>query len=217
MTAAPEDHLSDIDASLKALFASEPGVGFSLIAPDGTLLFANAKAADMFLGFEPEDAIGKTLTELYGERWAAERLEVFQQIMESGRPAIMRHIRRGKRLQSTIRLVDADEGDSPHFAVFTVEGEHDPDNASEFDVVESDVVHLGPLEGLTRRELEVLALIGHGMSARDIARVLYRSPRTVERHVEGLREKLGNSNRVQLAEFARSAQLRLTDAEKTRV
>ncbi|MGO4727499.1 MULTISPECIES: ATP-binding protein [unclassified Inquilinus] len=50
--------------------------------------------------------------------------------------------------------------------------------------------------GLTRRELQVLALIVQGMGNRDIARRLVRSPRTVEHHVSAVLGKLNASSRM---------------------
>lgn len=46
------------------------------------------------------------------------------------------------------------------------------------------------LDDLTGREREVLSLIAEGRSNRAIARQLYLSPRAVERHVQGIFQKL---------------------------
>jgi DNA-binding CsgD family transcriptional regulator len=51
--------------------------------------------------------------------------------------------------------------------------------------------------GLTRRELEVLALLAEGRSNADIAAELFRSPKTVEHHVSAILAKLGASNRTE--------------------
>ncbi len=50
--------------------------------------------------------------------------------------------------------------------------------------------------GLTQREIEVLDLIAQGMTNRDIARRLARSPRTVEHHVSAVLAKLNATNRM---------------------
>ncbi len=54
----------------------------------------------------------------------------------------------------------------------------------------------GPLTG---REQQIAALVGEGMSSRDIARQLGISKRTVDAHLEHIFGKLGISSRVQLA------------------
>ncbi|HEX6538571.1 MAG TPA: AAA family ATPase [Candidatus Dormibacteraeota bacterium] len=53
--------------------------------------------------------------------------------------------------------------------------------------------------GITRREAEVLVLIGDGLSNREIGERLFLSERTVEQHVRGLKQKLGVRSRAQLA------------------
>jgi len=55
---------------------------------------------------------------------------------------------------------------------------------------------------LTARELEVLKYISHGLSTREMAELMFLSPRTVERHVERLMGRLGIRDRLRLALFA---------------
>ena len=50
--------------------------------------------------------------------------------------------------------------------------------------------------GLTQREIEVLDLIAQGYGNQEIARRLFRSPRTVEHHVSSLLAKLNASGRM---------------------
>lgn len=199
-------------AALMKLFQSDPGVGFAILDLDARVLFVNHRSAELFGGSTPEADTGRLLSDLYGDAWASERLEILRRIHGTGRATIIRHIRRGRQLQSTIRPLQHEEGMSPVFSVVTVLGEHDPPEGAEVEMYESGIADLGPLSPLTRRELEVLALIGHGMTAPAIARMLFRSPKTIERHTESLRAKLGAANRVALADFAHSAGLRLSDA-----
>ncbi|MCQ4160889.1 DNA-binding response regulator [Roseomonas sp. GC11] len=56
--------------------------------------------------------------------------------------------------------------------------------------------------GLTAREAEVLLWIGRGKSNRDIAEILMMSPRTVNKHLEGIFAKLGVENRAAAAALA---------------
>jgi DNA-binding CsgD family transcriptional regulator/sugar lactone lactonase YvrE len=52
---------------------------------------------------------------------------------------------------------------------------------------------------LSRRELEVAALVAEGLTNRAIAQRMYISERTVDGHLEHIREKLGVSSRAQVA------------------
>lgn len=58
------------------------------------------------------------------------------------------------------------------------------------------------LETLTDRELEVFALIGKGLSARDIAERLHLSTKTIETHRDHVRQKLGAKNSAELMRHA---------------
>ena len=57
---------------------------------------------------------------------------------------------------------------------------------------------------LSRREREVLKLVAHGLTDREIAEQLILSPHTVHRHVANIRHKLGRGSRTAaVAEAAR--------------
>jgi ATP/maltotriose-dependent transcriptional regulator MalT len=65
----------------------------------------------------------------------------------------------------------------------------------------------GALQGLSARELEVIALVGEGKTNRQIADELYLSVRTVDRHLSRIFDKLGVSSRAAAASaFERSRQ-----------
>ena len=57
----------------------------------------------------------------------------------------------------------------------------------------------GDLSVLSDREREIANLIASGASNPDIARTLFLSRKTVERHVSNILGKLGVKNRAQLA------------------
>ncbi len=56
--------------------------------------------------------------------------------------------------------------------------------------------------GLTPREVEVLRLVATGMTNVQVARELFLSPRTVQRHLNSIYHKLGVSSRVAATRFA---------------
>lgn len=57
------------------------------------------------------------------------------------------------------------------------------------------------LKNLTKREKEVLYSSSHGMTAKEIARKLHISPRTVETHIDNMKVKLSCQNKMQLTEI----------------
>jgi DNA-binding NarL/FixJ family response regulator len=59
-----------------------------------------------------------------------------------------------------------------------------------------------PIGRLTDRELEVLQLLGHGRSTREIAEELHLSPKTIETHRMHLKEKLSIGTAADLVRFA---------------
>jgi DNA-binding NarL/FixJ family response regulator len=58
-------------------------------------------------------------------------------------------------------------------------------------------------DGLSRREAEVLRLLAADRSNQQIARALYLSPRTVQRHVANLYLKIGAHCRAEATAYAR--------------
>ena len=59
-----------------------------------------------------------------------------------------------------------------------------------------------PVESLTERELEVLSLVGHGRSNKEIATDLGITERTARTHVSNILGKLGLASRTQAALYA---------------
>ena len=57
--------------------------------------------------------------------------------------------------------------------------------------------------GITRRELEILELIAHGMSNREIADKLFVSENTVKTHSSRLFDKLGAKRRTQAVQIGK--------------
>jgi DNA-binding NarL/FixJ family response regulator len=60
----------------------------------------------------------------------------------------------------------------------------------------------GRREALSQREGEVLALLAHGLTNREIGERLFISPKTVERHITQILGKLGLRSRAEAAAYA---------------
>jgi len=67
---------------------------------------------------------------------------------------------------------------------------------------ERDIARLGEKLGLTGRESEVLLWVSYGKASSDISQVLEISPRTVQKHLERIYEKLGVETRSAAAAIA---------------
>ncbi|MFF0204873.1 response regulator [Streptomyces sp. NPDC005017] len=65
------------------------------------------------------------------------------------------------------------------------------------------------LPGLTEREREILALIGEGLTNRQIGQQLFLAEKTVKNHISRLLAKLGVERRIQAAVIATQAKDRL--------
>jgi two-component system response regulator DevR len=65
-----------------------------------------------------------------------------------------------------------------------------------------------PKEALTKREVEVLALVAQGMTNQEIARRLVISPHTVATHVSSILSKMRAANRYEAAETWREMEIR---------
>jgi DNA-binding NarL/FixJ family response regulator len=66
----------------------------------------------------------------------------------------------------------------------------------------SDKKSASPLEALTRREREILAMIAQGLTDKEIAEKFFLSPLTVTTHRKNVLSKLGLKNKVELTRFA---------------
>src|SRR6202048_4003149 len=64
------------------------------------------------------------------------------------------------------------------------------------------VVSADPIDRLSNRELQVLSLIGRGMSSREAAESLGLSVKTVETHRQSLKRKLNLATNAQLLQYA---------------
>ncbi|MBO6512395.1 MAG: hypothetical protein JJ974_00330 [Phycisphaerales bacterium] len=202
----------------------EPGTGVSVLDRNGVLLYLNEESIRLFFK-EPrtlEDLQGKDMFEMgFPKEWAEERLRLIRQIEETGEEMILRTIWQGRQQFSWMRPLDQEDGEDFRVLIVTrrmgAGEESDRLQDSEMQVVNSEVAGLGELSQLTKREIEVLALIGQGLTAKEIASIMHRSVKTIENHRISLGTKLQKSNKVELAMIARQAGLTADDSMRSRV
>jgi DNA-binding CsgD family transcriptional regulator len=71
-------------------------------------------------------------------------------------------------------------------------------NALPYQAAAADLERLRDQYGISARQLEILELLLHGKSNREIAAVLFIAPHTVKNHIYGLYQKLGVKSRFEL-------------------
>ncbi len=191
---------------------------------DGEILFANKIAANGFPGVTPDSVVSKNLADLTPKPWALERIKYMKLAVERDRPVTLLEIVAGSKLSATLSPINLG-GQSPFGTVVMIAIEavtplklrwlratRDAD-----DLIDAEVINLGRLSVLTPRELEVLALMGHGHRQKQIAEMLHRSVSTIDRHRERIGDKLGITDRIELVGLAREAALDVSDAARTNV
>ena len=215
-TVAPSDGEAD---ALWEVLQHHPFVGATLITAEGLFLWANARSKLLYLGDDQIQVAGKTLYDLFPKEWCDERIALLKELEETGKSAVLRHIRRGRSLMVTYNKMPTPEGEPSRYLILIAEADEEepipvPD---EYMVFNTGLMNLGPLDTLSKREIEVLALISRGLTTEEIAKQLSRSPKTIEAHRSSVARKLGVKNRVQLAEIARKASLEIRHADLKRI
>ncbi|MDX2199820.1 MAG: PAS and helix-turn-helix domain-containing protein [Phycisphaerae bacterium] len=220
-----------VDSSLILnLFASDPTAGLVLMTVDGRITYANEQAARLFSNGATgaPDFVGKSIYEILPRDAAEHRLAIHQRVRETGQSATLRVIWHGWQQLTWVQYIRPAASDRArpehadgHFLLVTRRVGGSPESqqlgAEPSTVIELEYARLGPLNTLSARELEVLALIGEGQTTPQIAKVLHRSEKTIEKHRASLTRKLHCEQRLELAEIARRAGLTLRDAERIRI
>lgn len=224
---------------LRGVFAAigaDPMIGVAIVGEDGHIFWTNPQMARLFFGDTKTaaEAMGQNLADMYPGPWVEERLKLMKHAADNNKPVQLRSIWEGRQQYSWMHPLEAEApesmepgeehgGEMPRrLLIITkrVSGEGKTEElkqADGFDKVDSETIDLGPLDVLTSRELEVLALLGQGLAAAEIAKVLHRSVKTINTHRENIGKKLKIDDRVKLANVAQRAGLRFADAEKERV
>lgn len=211
--------------------ASDPSTGVCVVSTDLRIGYMNDQAAEMFHGMPLKGSalVGAHWGDFMPAAWVQERVQIQQAMLVHGRPVLVRSIWRDcqhftwiNHIEPEIAGVEAGVGAKPD-AFLWVTRRSAGDELRQvlagegFERVDSKLVRLERLRVLTSRELEVMALLGQGLSVRETAKVLFRSEKTVERHRDAIHAKLSVSDRAELVRIALRAGLGQADVGKTRV
>jgi len=215
----------DIDPVVLQRFGTDPLTGVAVLTIEGDILYMNAGTTRLLFGepTNPEDLIGKNLREIgMPEEWVTERLKLFEVLKESKKAFLMRSVLHGMQHFSWVSPIEPESDEEIERVLITVrrcstsqEAEYLRDGAYKF--INSNFVQLGNLDTLTAREIEVLALLGQGLSVKAIAKTLFRSASTIENHRDSIGKKLAVSRGVELALIAHNAGLVVEDARRIRL
>lgn len=184
---------------------------------DGLLVYRNEAATRLVnetLGSSP--AVGQLLTDWGQTPAARERVAIMQRLAREGKHAVVRDILNGEQVLSHVRLMPRRPGDELARLLVVHERVCGQVRASDFpgqEFIEPAEQFLGKLDTLSGREFEVLALLGEGMNAPEIAARIYRSEETVNTHKASMLKKLGCHHATQLAIIAYRAGLKYEDGQ----
>lgn len=201
----------------------DPTIGVAIVTEDATTVYCNRRQAQIFGGDDatPEKFMGRPWTEYFPQDWIEERVKILAEVKATGKPMLLRTIWHGKQQFSQIRLIPDREGNErARFLIVTrrqPSGGAPVQSAAGQELRMSEVAGLGVLQQLTDREIEVLSLIGQGLTSKEIAKLLHRSEKTVENHRYSISKKLEGASAVELSSIATQAGLEIADSKRTRV
>ncbi len=197
--------------------SATPGIGVCVLTAEGTCVHSSPEALRIYLDDPTIETVGRSLTDLFPKEWANERLAYIKQVVESRKPMAIRQVWRGVQMCMVIRPI-IDCNDQVTNILMLTRPTQTLDSNAEFPIMaESEFIELGSLSVLTPRELVVLALLGQGMTLKEIAERLHRSFKTIDNHRASIGRKLEATDRLELARLASMAGLRVQDAELKRV
>lgn len=182
--------------------AEDSGADIAIFDRDGCIRCV--AGAGKFWPFTAANGPGKRLDQFVSAEIASERQGLIARCCESMRPVAVDTSWRGAPARTVLRPFKASTGEVLVLAV--CRGTSDCAEAQKDHptvvTVKARAVDAGPLSKLTPREIEVLALIAQGHTTAAIAKMLFRSAKTIEAHRLSLGLKLRARNRVELARIA---------------
>ncbi|NBC10552.1 MAG: PAS domain-containing protein [Planctomycetes bacterium] len=204
---------------------SEPNTGVALLDANGDVCYINQQSANIYFGegTQPKDVIGRNLRDLFPPEWVEDRNAVLNRVRNEGKPILFRTIWHGRQHHAWVYPVRPGEdpaGPITRLLIITRrggDGDGQPRNTDGFELIESKVVDLGQLGSLTPRELVVLALLGRGMSIKEVAEHLYRSEKTIQTQRDSISRKLNLRNRAELVKLVQNVGLNVEDAQRINV
>jgi PAS domain S-box-containing protein len=213
----------DLDQAL-----GRAGDGVCVVAGDGRIVLWNA-AAERMLGVPRREAIGRPCCEVFAGRDADGNRLCYQgchvmSLVKLGEPIqsfdMASRTKAGNPIWLNVTIVTFNDnghgtghgngGNGNGHGLLTAHFFRDVTSAKELLSMVNDRAGAAvgrekpdpPETGLTRRELEVLRLLGRGLNTKSAADELHVSPATVRNHVQNIFGKLGVHSRLQAVAHA---------------
>lgn len=164
----------------------------------GLIHAANAPALSL-LELPSSEVNQASLDTVLREPMAAELVRYVRSADDSGASLLVDVVLKGQWLRLSLRPCEFEQSRAVLIVASLGHQTQPPAGVRHIRATHDD---LGQLSTLTPRELEILRLIALGLSTIDIAKVLYRSVKTIEGHRVSLGSKLKVTNRVELARIA---------------
>jgi len=166
--------------------------------------------AKSVIGFDAASVVGRSITEFFGPEWCAERIRIVREVLETRSIIATVEIFAGYRYETAV-FPAISATPSPMAVMIGRFGlamrPSGPSDTATLQPVQLVQADWGRLKLLSRRELEVLRLIGRGMSNPEIASALHRTKRAVEWHIKNLYAHLKCDQRTTLCRFGLEAGL----------
>lgn len=205
-----------VDWELIQAIAHDSGQAVSVIDRQGRVAYITTRRLlTNVVGEQP------LLSDAFDAEMATERLEIIRQVIDNRRAATVLGMIAGRWILSTYRALPADESTTPvdpGSLQAAVRGSVDgavlgicrpilldkcpSDSGIPASTRQMRFHDLGDLAKLNQRELQVLHLIGLGLSSAEIARAVHRSVKAVEWYRGWIAEKLQLHDKADAVRFA---------------
>lgn len=183
-----------------APLAADPEICAAARDANLRLIWCNTAYANN-MGSTPERLLGTVLSDTMPPDLAEERTRLIRDVLQTGQMHAHQQFWVGKRWLTRVWPLDPDHFGQPgYFILITRLTDATPSTIGDVHFVKS--ADLGHLDVLSPRELEVFYYLATGMSAADVAKALFRSEKTIGRHIENIHRKMGYTNRAQLVRDA---------------
>ena len=219
------NHLSP--ENLWESITTEPHTGVAIVDVEGRLRYVNQQAVRIYMdeNTKPAEITDRFLQEFLPRDFVEERMAILRSVAKDHKPRLIRSIWHGFQHLAWVYPLEGDPDPSPdgvdRLLVITHrtaerEGEIEALREDGYEFVRAEVADLGPLKVLSKRELVVLAMLGQGLTLKEVAERVHRSLKTVQTQRDSIGRKLQVHNRSELQEIIMRAGLTLRDVDEQR-